>query len=156
RHQFRKRFERCGVEVLYAYPFVADHQRAVAGRVLGGDANRASTRMAALRLDATERKHESAGRIAPIRTERHGAGNIEGGNDLATGPQLDALPGIDTDQGVVNEAEAFAQRHAEMVDEFERRRAGTPLLAVDHDEIRINAGGKHRLADCKKFPRMPD
>ena len=32
--------------------------------------------------------------------------------------------------------QAVAQRHAEMVHEFERRRAGAAFLAVDHDEVR--------------------
>src|SRR5262249_59880686 len=70
--------------------------------------------------------------------------------------EFDALAGIDSDECVVNEVEALPQRHAEMVDELERRRTGTPLLAVDHDEIRVNASGKHCLADREEFPRMPD
>src|SRR5260370_41330677 len=81
--QFRKRMECCSVEVLHPHPFVSDHEGALAARVLGCDADRASAGMAALRLDAAERKHEPACGTAPIRAERHGTGDIERGKRLA-------------------------------------------------------------------------
>ena len=59
----------------------------------------------------------------------------------------------DADQRVVDEIEPLAQRHAEVVDEFERRRAGAAFLAVDDDEVGIDAGLQHRLADGEKLPR---
>src|SRR5262249_30822731 len=129
---------------------------ALAGWVLGCDADRAFVGVTALGLDAAECEHESASRIAPVRTERHGAGDIEPGKDLAAGAELDMFPDIDPDQGIVNKIEPFTQRHTDVVNELERCRTGTPFLAVDHYEIRVNAGGEHGLANRQEFPRMPD
>ena len=56
----------------------------------------------------------------------------------------------------MDENEALAHRHAQMIHEFERRGAGAALLAVDHDEIRIDAGLQHRLADRQELPGMAD
>ena len=50
----------------------------------------------------------------------------------------------------------LAQRHADVVAELERRRAGAALGAVDHDEVGHDAGLQHRLDDGEEFPRMAD
>ena len=75
---------------------------------------------------------------------------------LPLAPTLDTVAGVDADQRVVDEIEPFAHRHAEMIDEFQRRRAGAALLAVHDDEIGIDAGLEHRLADREELPRMAD
>ena len=74
---------------------------------------------------------------------------------LATSPGV-TIARADADQRVVHEGEAVAQRHAEVVGEFERRRAGAALLAVDHDEVRIDPGRQHRFADREELPRVAD
>src|SRR6266849_6723010 len=94
--------------------------------------------MAAQRLDAAQREHETARRIAP------------GGADP------DAIPGIDADQRVMDEIDAFAHRHAQMVHEFQRGGAGAAFIAIDHDEIRIDSALKHRLADREELPWVAD
>ena len=43
-----------------------------------------------------------------------------------------------------------------MIHELQRRRAGAAFVAVDDDEIRIDSGFQHRLADREKFPGMAD
>ena len=144
------------MEILHPHPLVVDDERALAGRVLGGDADRTAVGVAALRLDAADREHEAARGIAPVRAERHGARDVEARHDLAGSAELDAVAGTDPDQRIVDEAQALAHRHAEMVEELERRRAGAALLAVDDDEIRIDAGLQHRLAQRQEFPGVPD
>ena len=132
------------------------HQSAAAHRVLRGDAGRTAIGVAAQRLDTAQREHEAARRIAPVGAERHGAGDIEGGRDLAGRADLDAVARADADQRVVHEVDALAHRHAEMVHELEGSRASAAFLAVDHDEIRIDTGLQHRLADREKLPGMAD
>ncbi len=135
---------------------VGDVERAVAGRILCGDAGRAAVGVAAQRLDAAERKHEAARRIAPVGADRHRARKVEGGGDLAGRAEPDAVARLDADQRIVHEADALAHRHAQMVHELERCRAGAALIAVDHDEVGIDAGLQHRLADRQELPGMAD
>jgi hypothetical protein len=52
--------------------------------------------------------------------------------------------------------QAFAHRCSDVIGEFQRRRAGAALLAVDHDEIRANPGFQHGFADRHELPRMSD
>ena len=75
---------------------------------------------------------------------------------LPDGADLDAVARVDADQRVVDEIDALAHRHAQMVHEFQRRRAGAAFIAVDHDEVGIDAGLQHRLADRQKLPGMAD
>jgi hypothetical protein len=56
----------------------------------------------------------------------------------------------------VGEHQAFAQRRADVIDEFERRRAGAAFRAVDDDEIRTSAGLQHGFAERHELPRVPD
>src|SRR3546814_3860890 len=105
------------------------------------------------RLDAADREHEAPPRIGPVGAERHYRGDIEGADDLAGGADLDFLPKPRTDQRVVDEQQALAERHAQMVGEFERCRAGTALGAVDDDIVRENASLQHGLDECTELPR---
>src|SRR5262249_50152931 len=113
--QLGQRLECRGVEVVHAHPFVVNYESALSGSVRSRNADRASVGMAALRLDGTERKRESASGVAPVCTKRHGAGDVEGRDDLAAGAELDAVAGVDADRGVVDEIQPFPQRHPEMI-----------------------------------------
>ncbi|KTT88744.1 hypothetical protein NS44R_15080, partial [Mammaliicoccus sciuri] len=118
------------VVIVHALDLVRHIERAVADRVLRGDAGRTAVGVAAQGLDAAEREHEAAGRIAPIGPDRHRARHVEGGRDLAGRADLDAVARADADQRVVDEIDALAHRHAQMVHELERRSAGAALIAV--------------------------
>src|SRR5262249_3764196 len=125
-------------------------------RVLSRDADRASVSMAALGLDAAECEHESAGRVAPVGAKRHGAGDVESRDDLAAGPELNAVAGIDADERVVNATQPFPHGHLKMIDELQWRCAGAAFLSVDHYEIRVDASVQHSLANREDLPWMPD
>ena len=56
----------------------------------------------------------------------------------------------------MGEGESIDQRHADMIGQLMRRRARAAFAAVDDDEIRIDAGLQHGLADGEEFPRMAD
>ena len=88
--------------------------------------------------------------------ERHDARHVEAGDDLAGGAELDAVAQIGADEGRMHEGEAVAQRHAEVIHEFERGRAGAAFVAVDDDEIRGDAGLEHGLDDRQELPGMAD
>jgi hypothetical protein len=77
---------------------VGHHQRLLAFAVLRGDSGRAGAGVAVLGLDAAQRKHEAAGRIAPVGTQRHHARDVERADHLAGRTQLDAMPQVQPDQ----------------------------------------------------------
>ena len=54
----------------------------------------------------------------------------------------------------MNEIQALAHRHAEMVHEFERRGAGAAFLAIDDDEVRRGSALQHGLANGEKLDRL--
>lgn len=56
----------------------------------------------------------------------------------------------------MDKQQALAQRHANMVGEFQRCRAGAAFLAVHHDEIRQDAAFQHGLGNGHEFPRMAE
>src|SRR3954453_17392786 len=112
--------------------------------------------MAGERLNATQRKHETSRRIAPVGTDRHRARHVEGGCYLAGGANSYPLARVDSDQGVMDEVDALAHRHSHVIHELQRRRAGAAFIAIDHDEIGIDSALKHRLADRPEFPGMAD
>ncbi|MNP18880.1 hypothetical protein D3C76_1113810 [compost metagenome] len=143
------------MEVVDALGLVRHHQRALAQGVLGGDAGRAFVGVATLRLDATDGEHETARRVGPVGTDGQHAGDIERADDLAAGAELDLVPQVQSNQGVVHEQQAFAHRHADVVGELHGRGAGAAFLAVYNDEVRQNAGFQHGLGDAHELPRMP-
>src|SRR6202047_4767631 len=61
--QFGQRMQRGVVIIIDPIDLVRHHQRASAGRILGGDAGGAAVGMAGERLDAGERAHETARRV---------------------------------------------------------------------------------------------
>lgn len=54
----------------------------------------------------------------------------------------------------MHEQQAFAHRHTDVVGELHGRRTSAAFLAVDDDEVREDAGFKHRFGDAHEFPRM--
>ena len=154
--QFGQRLQGGVMIIEDPFDLVGHHQRASAGWVLRGHPGRTPIGMARERLDAAKREHEAARRIAPVGADRHRARHVEGGGDLSGSANLDAVARFDADQRVMDEIDALAHRHAQMVHEFQRRSTGAALIAVDHDEVGINAGLQHRLADRQKFPGMAD
>ncbi|MOA39381.1 hypothetical protein D3C78_1611580 [compost metagenome] len=56
----------------------------------------------------------------------------------------------------MHEQQAFAHRHADVVGELHRRRAGAAFLAVDDDEVREDACFQHGLGDAHELPRMAE
>jgi len=154
--QLLQRLERVLVETVDALRLLRDDQRLLPEGILGRHARRASAGVAGLGLEAAQRKHEPARRIAPVRAERHGPRDVEGADDLAAGADLDALSQVEAHQRVVHELQAFLQRGPDVVREFERCGAGAAFLAVDDDEVGRQAGLEHRLADRKPLPGMAD
>jgi hypothetical protein len=62
--------------------------------------------------------------VAPVGPEREQASQIETGNDPPARAEPNAVAQARSDQAVVGQHEALAQRRADMVDELQRRRAG--------------------------------
>jgi hypothetical protein len=153
---FGECFNGMPVEICDALGFVGHNKRALAQRILGGNAHGATVRMAALRLDAANGKHEAAGGIAPIGTQRHGACDIERADDLACATDLDALTQVQTDQRVVHQQQTFLHRRAHVIGELHRCRTGAALTAIDHDEVGRDAGFEHGLGECEPLPGVPD
>ena len=60
------------------------------------------------------------------------------------------------DQRIMDEVQAFAHRHADMVHELHRRGPGAAFLAVHHDEIRRRPARQHRLADRQELDRLAE
>src|SRR6516225_11073036 len=88
--------------------------------------------------------------------QRHRPCNIECGDDLPAGADLDPVARADPHQCIVRKGKAVLERHAEMVHKFQRGGAGASLLSVDYDEVRVDIRCKHRLAYRKEFPGMAD
>ena len=154
RKHFGQRFEGVGVELEHPLSFVGHHQGALAKRVLGGNTGWAFVGVAALRLNAANREHKAACRVGPVGTNGQHAGNIVGADDFAAGPELDLVAQVEADQGVVHKQQAFAHRCADVVGELYGGGAGTAFFAVNHDEVRQDAGFEHGLADPHELPRV--
>jgi len=89
--------------------------------------------MATQRLDAAQREHKAARRIAPVGAEREHAGDVERAHDLAGAAELDPVVQVQADQRVADQQQAFLQRRADVVGEFLGRRSGSALAAVDDE-----------------------
>ena len=131
-------------------------QRARAQRVLRRHAHRTAVGVAGLGLDAAHREHEAARRVRPVGAECERAGDVEGGDELARGADLQPVAQAGAAQRVVREGQALDERHAHVVGEFQRRRAGAALLAVDNDEIRHDAGLQHGPDDAHELAPVAD
>ena len=89
-HQLLQREQRVLVEVVDAVGLVGTSSACCALRILRRHAGRAVAGVAGLRLDAAEREHEAARRVAPVGAEREHARDVEGADDLAGAAELDA------------------------------------------------------------------
>jgi hypothetical protein len=110
--------------------------------------------VAGLRLDAAQRHHEAAPRVAPVGAQRHHARDVEGADHLARAADAHAVAQVHAHQRVVHQQQALLQRRAHMVGELHRRRARAALGAIHHDEVGRDAGGQHGLDDGKPLPRV--
>ena len=155
-NQLLQRMQGVLVEVGHARGLVGHDQRLLAHGVLCGDARGAGAGVAALCLDAAQRHHEAAPRIAPVGAQGHHAGNVEGRDDLAGRADLDALAQVRSQQRVVHQQQAFLQRHAHMVDKLNRRSARAAFGTVDDDEVGRDIGFQHGLDHGKPFPGVTD
>src|SRR5271166_6031428 len=129
-------------------------KRVVEAVVLGGLSRNAAARRFGVSIASAVRwvtRYKTTAQISPspspVGAERHRSGHVEAVDDLARAADADPVARVDSDQRVTDEDEAFAHRDADMVGEFERRRAGAALHAVDDDEVGIDSGLDHRLAD---------
>src|SRR5262249_44127770 len=132
------------------------HDRALAQLILGRNPARATIGVAGLRLHATQRKHESARDVAPVRPPREDPRPVEARDDAAACTEAHGVAQAGTGERVVRENQALAQRRPDVIGKLERRRAGPALLAVDHDEIRANTGFQYCFTDRHELPGMPD
>ena len=154
--QLAQRLERVLMELMHAGRFIGHIEFAPARRILRGDAGRTAAGVTALRLDAAQCEHETARGVAPVRAHRQRARDVERTGDTPRRTDAHAVAQIQADQRVVHQHQRFVHRHADVIDEFRRRRAGTALAAVDHDEIRQQPGLVHRFGDGEPLPGMPD
>ena len=151
-YQLLERMHGVAVKVGHACGLVGHHQRFLAQWVLCGDARGAVTGMAGLGLDAAQRQHETAPCIAPVGAQRHHAGNVKRRNHLGCGSELDAVAQVHADQRVVHQQQAFLQRHAYVVGEFDRGCTRAAFGSVHHDEVGRDVGFHHGLDHGKPFP----
>ena len=91
-----------------------------------------------------------------VRTQSECARDVERGGDLAAGAKLDLITDSNSDQSAVSKGETVAERHAEVIDEFQRSCAGTSLFPIDNNEIGADTRLQNGLADCEEFPGMTD
>ncbi len=56
----------------------------------------------------------------------------------------------------MHEGKALAERRAEPVGEFHRRRPGAALGPVDHDEVEFDTGSEHGLGNGHEFPAVAE
>ena len=152
--QFGERVQRAVMKLVHALGFGRHHECALTQHVLSGHACRAGAGVTALRLNAAEREHEAARRIAPVRAHRHRLCDVERSDDFAARADLDAVAKSDAYERVVHQHEPFAQRHAHVIGELHGGCAGAAFRAIDDNEIGRDAGLHHRFGNGKKFPRM--
>ena len=103
--------------------------------------------VAALRLDAADGHHHRPGGVGVVGALDQPLDDVVAGGDLAAGADPDPVAQPDADQRVVHGHQPLGQRHADVVLELQRGRAGAALGAVDDDEVRGDALLQHRLAD---------
>ena len=112
--------------------------------------------MASLRLDATQREHEAARGIAPVRAQRQRRGHVIPVDDFTAGADPDSVTQPRADQRIAHEDQPVAQRHPNPVAEFQGGGAGAAFLAIDDDEIGADIRFQHRLDDGEEFPAVAD
>ena len=102
-------------------------------------------------LDAADGHHHRTGRITNVRAEGHQSHETEAARDLSARDQGDAIAQADAADGVVGEDQAFGERGTQGIGELDRGSAGSTLAAVDGDEVGMEAGLDHGLADREEL-----
>ena len=138
----------------YALSFVWHDQGHLAHWVLCGDAGWAISRVTGLRLDATQGKHKTTRTIAPICAQGQYPCHVKSAHNFAAGTEFDVIAQACPHQGVVNQTQAFLQRHAQVVRKFQGRSTGAALCTIDHDEVWADASFFHGFDHAKPFPSM--
>ena len=155
-HDLGQRIERVGVEVEHPLRLVGDDQSPLSPRVLGGHADRARVGMAPLGLDATDSEHETACRVAPVCADRHPGSDSERGDDFRAASKLDSIPKSTAYEHVVGKQQPLGQGCSHMIEKLDRTGTCAAFTAIDNDEIRIDFGFHHGLADTHELTWTTD
>ena len=111
-HQFSQGVQGVVMEICDAFGLVGHHNRALAQRVLRGDAGGAAPGVTRLCLNAAHSKHKAARSIGPIGAQGHEAGDVKGRGDLAGSADFDPVAQIAADQRVMGKAKAINSKGA--------------------------------------------
>src|SRR5437868_286495 len=98
RDQFRQRVQRRAMIVVNTSRLVGHDERSVTGWVLRRHTGRAPVSVTTQGLDATEREHEAARGIAPIRAKTDSPRDVESSGNFSRRSYANAMPRIDSDQ----------------------------------------------------------
>ena len=79
------------------------------------------------------------------------ADDVDAAGDLARRADPDPVAQAGADEAVVHQHQPLGQRHADVVLELLRRRAGAAFGAVDDDEVRRDPRRDDRLADRQEL-----
>ena len=112
---FLQRLQGVVMKVLHPLALIFHNQGNLTLGILCGDASGTVASVASLCLNATQGKHEASCAIAPIGAERQGSGDVKGGDDFAAGAHTDLVSEVQSDQGVVHQAQAFLHWGAHVV-----------------------------------------
>src|SRR5699024_11364873 len=107
--------------------------------------------MTAQCLNAADREYERPGGIAHVRAQCDLFHHVEAESHLAAGDDPDLVALVDAEQTVVYERQSLVQIAADEILEFGRRGPGTTLGTVHGDEVRLDAGFQHGLANAHEF-----
>ena len=103
--------------------------------IMRGDAGGAGVLVALQRLNAAQREHEAARAGDEVRADAQRPGDFRRDNQLAGSDHLDALAQAVFHQRVHHHRQAFAHRHADIINQTGGRGAGAAVGAVDRDEV---------------------
>jgi hypothetical protein len=101
--QFGERVQHRAMTIANPLGRVLDDEGAAARLVLRRDPRGAAVGTAAQGLDAAQRKHEPARRIASVRPERERDRHVERVDDITGAADANSIPRTDADQRVAHE-----------------------------------------------------
>ena len=88
-------------------PLFRDNQGVLPDGVLGCNSCWTTVRMAAQRLDAAEREHQAARRVAPVGAKSHDSDHVEAGDDFTARAKPYMVADVESDERIVNEHQPF-------------------------------------------------
>mmetsp|Transcript_17827 Transcript_17827/g.69117 ORF Transcript_17827/g.69117 Transcript_17827/m.69117 type:complete len:253 (+) Transcript_17827:1731-2489(+) len=121
--------------------------------VLRCDAGGAGVGVALERLDAAQRQHHSARRIAHVRSHGQGMYYREPRRDLPAGNDCDLVAQLCPTEHVVHNRQALVQGHANAVAVLGRRSACATLSAINRDEVGSYASVTHGMNEACELVR---